>query len=314
MYKLKNQNYINCLPEPFAKGYRTADGPTLKVAVYLMSGGECSPEQVAESLAIPVETVMRAFAYWQNKGLITEGGCEEEPPQEPSTGTAVEPEELKGHETVSGERACDVSLRDGNVSALLQETQSLIGRLLDSDESFALLELYDIENLPVDMILTAVAYCVPRCKNRRRIIQMSVRTAQSWCDDGVRDGSAAAEHVKLLELREKHEREVADVLSVPCEDMTKAQRKMIAKWYEELGYNAQFAKEALARSGKSDIRYINAMLTSWHKKGFRTLKDTYCESSTAPVVASPARGTGGSAFERALARRDAAMTATEEKQ
>lgn len=314
MYKLTCENCINCLPQPLVQGYRTADGPTLKVALYLLSGG--SADEAEGALGLPTETVERALAYWVGKGLLTQ--CDDAAGEENTLNPQIESKPadtatIKKRQKISAKRASEISLYDKNVAALLQEAQSIIGRELDSAESFMLLDTYDGEGVPVDEILTAMAYCVGRCKNQRSVIKMSVRTVTSWWDDGIHGGEAAAEHVRLLELRESREREVATVLSIPCEDITRSQRNIIAKWYEELGYSAAFVKEALARSGKNDIRYINAMLKDWHKKGYRTIKDTYAESSTAPVVASPARASTGSAFERALARRDAEMQPTEEE-
>ena len=49
---------------------------------------------------------------------------------------------------------------------------------------------------------------------------------------------------------------------------------MIDDWYQKFGYDASFAAEAAAQSGKNDIAYLHAMLSGWHRQGFCTLRQT----------------------------------------
>lgn len=287
LFELSDKNCMNTLPEALARRYRSADGPSLKVALWLMCAGSGEALEIADSLAIPLETVERALALWLAEGLIIESGVASEGAARPKAKKRQPPMMSK---RLSDERAAELALCDGNVAALLQETQALIRRPLDNAESRALLELYECEELPVEVILTVVAFCEPRLKNKRSLISGVRRHAAAWADEGVRDAESAARHVKLLETRERREKEVAEALGYVEEDpFTKPQRAMIARWYEDYGYNADFAREAFERTGNDSVAYINAILKSWYKKGYTSIKDTYAEGFNAKETPSRER-------------------------
>ncbi len=300
MFELSDKKYAATLPEALTRRYRSADGPALKVALWLLCAGSGSASEIADSLAMPLETVERALALWAVEGLIKESGGE-------NTGGEKQPADAakprKPVKQLSDKRAAELALCDGNVAALLQETQELIGRTLDNSESRALLELYECEELPVEMILTVVAFCAPRLKNKRSLVSRVRREAADWAEAGVSDALSAARYVKLLETREKREKEVAAALGYSEENpFNKSQRAAVARWYEEYSYSAEFAREAFERTGNDSIAYINAILKSWHKKGYLTIKDTYAEGFNARETSSREResASGGSLFEDAV--------------
>lgn len=298
MFELSDKKYASSLPEALARRYRSADGPALKVALWLVCAGSGRASEIADSLAMPLETVERALALWAAEGLIKESG--ETVADKKETPEAKPRKPIK---QLSDKRAAELALCDANVAALFQETQELIGRVLDNAESRALLELYECEELPVEMILTVVAFCAPRLKNKRSLVSRVRREAADWAEAGVSDALSAAKHVKLLETREKREKEVAAALGYTEENpFNKSQRAVVARWYEEYGYNAEFAREAFERTGNDSIAYINAILKGWHKKGYLTVKDTYAEGFNAREASSRERenASGGSLFEDAV--------------
>ncbi|MEG0752008.1 MAG: DnaD domain protein [Oscillospiraceae bacterium] len=297
MFILCNNSERGSLPDALVKRYRSADGPALKVALFLVCEGESSSENISDSLALPLETVERALIFWTSAGLVYEQ-CD----------TALqkvthEPKK-RARRTLTSERAGELALRDPNVSVLMQETQSIIGRTLDNLESRILLEIYECDELPVDVILMITAYCMPRIKNKRSLLAAVARTASDWSDEGVCNATSAEQRIKLLEMRERREIEVAKALGYELGSFNKSQRAAIARWYEELGFDASFAREAHERTGNDSIAYINTILKSWHKKGYRTIKDTYSEVSNAPTKSSRANTGGDSLLKTAVLGRN----------
>ena len=287
MFELSDKKYARSLPEALSRRYRSADGPALKVALWLLCEGSGRAREIADSLAMPLETVERALALWAAEGLIKESG--DGAPADEKT-AAVNPKPRKPVKRLSDERAGELALCDPDVAALFQQTQELIGRVLDNAESRALLELYECEELPVEVILTVVAFCAPRLKNKRSLVSRVRREAAEWVEAGVSCAESAAKYVKLLETREKREKEVAEALGYTEENpFNKSQCAAVARWYEEYGYNAEFAREAFERTGNDSVAYINAILKSWHKKGYATIKDTYAEGFNARDASSRER-------------------------
>ncbi len=271
MVSLSKEFKASCLPEVFKQRYPEADGPSLKVALYVMCSGDCEITEISEGLGIPEETVERAVNYWTKLGLFLspEGA-------QARTGAMV------ARAPLSVDDVGELTLRNPELEVLLQETQQFLARPLDSLESRTLVETYEYDGFPVDVILTAVAYCAPRVKNRRSVVHFAAKTLSQWAENGVSDLDSAERYIHLLETREAREREVAEVLGCDA-PFTKAQRGYIADWYEQYGYNADFVKEVFLRSGRDSISYINSVLKRWYASGYRTIRDTRAEQTNAPA-------------------------------
>lgn len=288
-----------CLPAALKERYRVADGPAIKVALFLLCTQSGDEESVADGLSLPLETVRRALEFWQAAGLISTQPPQPEIIQQPSV-QQIRPEAERIQ--LSPSRISNMLLDNPELAALLQEAQYLLGRPLDNIESRILLEIFEYEELPVDVILMIVAYSLPRAKNRRTAISKAARMAASWHEQGVCDTASAECRLRLLEHRERREREVAELLGEDAANFTSAQRGYIARWQEEYGYGLEFINEAYLRGGSKSINYINGMLKNWYRSGYKTIKDTRAAPSNAPAPVGK-KGKGGSLLKRAIERR-----------
>ena len=115
------------------------------------------------------------------------------------------------------------------------------------------------------------------------------RVARRWQKAGIVTLPQAEDYVRGLERQERQQSEVAAAIGRAGDRFTARERRMIDDWYQKFGYDASFAAEAAAQSGKNDIAYLHAMLSGWHRQGFCTLRQT---RQTPGNIA--ARGRGGS--------------------
>ena len=302
MYHLCDDFDGGCLPAALKERYRVADGPAIKVALFLLYNGSSDQETVADALSLPIDTVGRALVFWKTAGLITD----EIIPDKPAKKTAKSPE-IKIEETrapLTSSQISSITLRNPEVSVLLQETQHLLGRPLDSLESRILLEIFEYDELPVDVILMTVAFCLPRVKNKRTIISKAARTASDWRELGVDNAETAEEHIRTLELREQRERLVAKTLELENADFNKTQRGQIARWFEEYSYDIDFVKEAYLRTGKNAVAYINSVLKSWNQNGYKTIRDTRAAPGNAPAPVPKKKGAGSSLLKKAIKKKN----------
>ena len=68
---------------------------------------------------------------------------------------------------------------------------------------------------------------------------------------------------------------MAELLGVPAEDLTMADKNCVRRWYEEYRFDDAMVAEAVLHAGAGkDAKYVNGILKSWHGKGWRTLADT----------------------------------------
>ncbi len=272
MVSLSREFKSSALPDALKQWYMKTDGPSLKVALYVMCNGDSEVAEISRALGIQAPDVERAVDYWEKLGLFAS-----------SHGAAVRTGAAVARAPLSVDDVSELTLRNPELEVLLQEAQYFLARPLDSLESRTLVELYEYDGLPVDVILTGIAYCAPRVKNRRSVVHFAAKTLAEWSENGVVDLDSAESYIHLLETREIHEREVAQALGCDA-SFTKAQRGYIAAWYEQYGYNADFAKEVYLRSGKDSLGYINSVLKRWYTNGYRTIKDTRSEQSNAPAT------------------------------
>ncbi len=291
------------LPSALREYYRRADGPALKVALLILCSGNCDPDYISDTLSMSEELVARSLSFWQKAGLLDEKNdiAGDAPATALQAQTSPSPAK-KQQVPLSPERVRELSLRDPEIATLLQETQRFLGRTLDTLESRTLLEIYEYDELPVEVILMIVAYCVPRMKNRRALVSMTRRIADDWFEQGVVTASEAEAHLKQLELREQREGQVAEILALEDPSFSKSQKMHIARWYEEYGYGPEMIREAYLLKGNNSIAYINKILQGWYNNGVKTVRDARGGSTNAPVPQKKKKNTG-SLLKRAVLSR-----------
>lgn len=308
MYYLCEQFDTGCLPQPLQERYRVADGPAIKVALFLLCGGSGEEEKIADALSMPAATVRRSLAFWKKAGLITDDPALVKAAPLAKKAAARTGALSGDRKPLTPSRMSEMSLRNPEIAVLLQEAQNFLGRTLDSNESRMLLEIFEYDELPVDVILMIVAWCTPRAKSSRSIISMTARTAGKWREQGIETAADVENHLRLLELRELREKQVALALELESANFNATQRSYIARWFEEYNYDIEFVKEAYVRSGNSSVNYINAILKGWHQQGHRTLRDVAVAPSNAPAPVNKKKGDEPSLLKRAVDKRKARVT------
>ena len=259
------------LPPVLAERYKTADGAALKVALLFLEQPQADCETVCRVLNMTEAVAQRALNYWVSAGLLVTG--EGKPAG-------------AGRYTV--EMFARSSLNDPELSVLLREAQRLLGRPTAHRENLMLAALYDAEGLPVEFILFVLEYS-RRLAEAGSEVNYADRVARRWQKAGIVTLPQAEDYVRGLERQERQQSEVAAAIGRAGDRFTARERRMIDDWSQKFGYDASFAAEAAAQSGKNDIAYLHAMLSGWHRQGFCTLRQT---RQTPGNIA--ARGRGGS--------------------
>lgn len=293
------------LPSALRERYRMADGPALKVVLLILCSGNIDPDYISDTLSMSAELVERSLAFWEKAGLLTgEPASDTESQALPAdAGQQTRAAQPRERAPLSPERVSELSLRNPEIATLLQETQHFLGRTLDTLESRTLLEIYEYDELPVEVILMIVAYCVPRMKNRRALITMTQRIADDWFAQGVVTASDAEAHLKQLEQREQREMQVAKILELEDPSFSKSQRVQIARWFEEYGYGPELIREAYLLKGNNSIAYIGKILQGWYNNGVKTVRDTRGSSSANAPVPIKKKKSSGSLLKQAVLSR-----------
>lgn len=281
MLILSGKTDAGLFPVSLIERYRSADGPALKVALYLLLGNAAIPEQIEAELSLPQATVERALGFWLRAGLL----CESDAAADSGADVPVRQSKPKVHPAERRMPVTEIAkrLRDPEIAALLQESQTYLGRTLSQNESERLLCVYEYDELPVEVILMIVAYS--KSKAKRNLVGYVERVAREWKEDGIDTGEKAEKQLQLLARRERRYEQIAQLLETNAAAFKYRDRQYIDQWFEELGYDGAFAEEAYLRQGNKSVAYINKILRSWAEKGYRTVRETRAETSNtaAPV-------------------------------
>lgn len=236
----------------------TARGEDIKVALCLLAQGCADAGAVAAQLGISRQSVEMSFAFWVGAGLLEADG--------EITGRL--PDLPKREPRLSTREVVERSKADPNIAMLVTESQSILGRPLSPSESAALVTLYVQDMLPIDMILTVMAHFAARGKREVRYLE---KVLLSWREEGICNGVDAERYLAVLERREVCEKEAAELLGLPAGGFTAGERTLIARWYEDYGYDREMISAALVLAGeKRGVRYISGILKKWHAKGYHT--------------------------------------------
>ena len=246
-----NPKYNNAvLPSPLAERYAAADGPSLRVALFLIINGPSEKETISQKLNIPVSLVDEALRFWEACGLTVEA-------EDPVKSSAL-----------------TRTFRDEDIAVMLQEAQLFLGRPIDVKESRRLTDTVTENSISPDVMLLVLSYCVSNLPSNTNLINYACRTAIEWSGNGVYDIGSAEQYVRDLEKLDVFSAKICDVLDIPKEKLTKKNKENIRLWMNVYGYDELFVKEAFIRHGKNSINYINSILTTWYKSGYKSIKDT----------------------------------------
>ncbi len=241
-----------------------------RVALYVLSSGETDPARISAALRFQnPERARKALVYWKGAGLLTDGAAA------PGLGDVEAAPAPRAHLTTPEVAAA--AKADPAIAGLVQECQQIVGGVIPQSDANIYVSMYLTDGMPVDMILLGVAHYAAKGKRSARYIE---RALLGWQKEGIDSGEAAERYLRLLQQREENEHEVAELLELPDAKFTGAERKVIAEWYETLGYDRAMIAEAIAYAGeKKKVKYIGGILRAWYTKGYKNVRDVIAASA-----------------------------------
>lgn len=232
---------------------------------------KCEFSECAKTLHMLESDVMRAWEYWESKGVVrlihsedpkADPGIEfldiaasyevEQQPQKPIYDMAQ----------ITGSIAQDPALKQ-----MLEHTQGLLGKTLSRTDMEMLFAMYDCYRLPPGVILLCVEHCVDIGKKSMKYIDA---VAQSWAEAGVTTMEKAASHVAAYDEKKKWKRQYKKLLGLSRE-ITDAEYAYLVEWIKNEQFEDAWIVEARNVTekaiGKISFKYMNAVLQGWKEDG-----------------------------------------------
>ena len=251
---------------------------------------------------VSVEDCADALCFWEEEGLLVRAKDAADKPAKGPKPAAKKPTSdavsvvAPAKPARSTRPAVPVAQRqrDADFWLLLEATESRLGKALSHADQNRLMDLYDVSELPVEVILMAVAYAVKAEKPKISYIQAVVR---SWEEQGITTVDAADRHLCYLERLEQAWVQVDQWLDLTAVRPTLSQKTMAEKWVFQWSVSRELLLLAYERcvdnTGKFQASYIDRVLESWRQDGLDTpakVKAAAAKSRRASAAPKPGAG------------------------
>lgn len=273
-----------------------ADGTYVKV--YLLgfkyahdkdSNIEVNNETISKHLDIPLSDVLKAWDFWQGKGIIEKVPKEDSDKYDygvkflnlkqlyiknnykPITHSTLIDTATKGYEC-SEEDLIDAN-DIPNINNMFNTIDYIMRRQLVPNEKKRILEWIYNYNMNPDMIVKAFFYSVEK-KGIRKVNYVE-GIIRNWYGDGITNVEALQNHFRKTDERFYRYDRIMKYLGFPRLP-SESEMAVMDKWFERYKYSMEMVIKACENSKKTSnpsINYIDGILTSWFGKGINTVDE-----------------------------------------
>lgn len=223
---------------------------------------------IASSLQLLESDIINALNYWNDEGLI------KLTPIDKLGNFSIEFIDISD-DTKSQPKEVNLlnELSDNNNKDMLDEIQSVLGRLLSPKEMSIYLSWKDDFNFSTEVIMFLIEYCASKGKTDSRYIE---KVALAWNDLNIKTIEQAQNYVKQNENKWIKIRHILNYLGIKNTEIMKPQEEMLDKWINTFGFSTEIIEKAcqicFSRLNRADFKYIDGILSSWNKNNLKTIE------------------------------------------
>ena len=260
---------------------------------------------IASSLQLLESDIINALNYWNDEGLI------KLTPIDKLGNFSIEFIDISD-DTKSQPKEVNLlnELSDNNNKDMLDEIQSVLGRLLSPKEMSIYLSWKDDFNFSTEVIMFLIEYCASKGKTDSRYIE---KVALAWNDLNIKtiegqkdieyhietqpvgsyfqndeniDFKQGTVNIKTIEQAQNYVkqnenkwikiRHILNYLGIKNTEIMKPQEEMLDKWINTFGFSTEIIEKAcqicFSRLNRADFKYIDGILSSWNKNNLKTIE------------------------------------------
>lgn len=301
-------NQIFAVPAAVVDAHlKLAGSAQLKVLLWLLrhAGTQNEPEVIGKALGLSRADVCDAMQYWIAAGLICEtDGALTPPPvvqqeksaeglsptpspvpvareiSQPEPVAAAEtPAEAKPRRTTRPRQLSTMEVTEringtDEVRYMIDAAESMFARPLTTPEMGALVNLYDWDGLPGDVIIMIIQYALSNGKCNMSYIE---KMAVSWAAEGINTHEKAEAKVRWLDERNEAWSRICRLFGIEKRPPSASESEAVTRWVSEWKFNDEMIRAAYDRcvdsTGKVRFNYINKILERWYKQEIRTIDE-----------------------------------------
>jgi DnaD/phage-associated family protein len=250
-----------------------ADGSFVKVYTFaLMYAGydsKMSNEIIAKQLHMDILDVLKAWDYWEKKGVIKKSFAD------PADRFNYIVEFINLKELLYGkakkEKKQDYGISEKHKSLLenqeiknmYSDIEQISGRLIDSNEARELISIISESDISPSVIINAYTYCSKKRNNTKPKYVASV--IKEWVNQGIKTTEQANDFLEETDNRHFMYKKILKSLGL-FRHPTDEEKRIVDTWFDELGFDIETITQACNKtSGISNpnLNYINSVLKGW---------------------------------------------------
>ena len=301
-FTLKNKFQTNAtlVANDFIEHYMVqANGEFVKVYLFLLrhldnAGSSLTVSAVADCLNNTENDILRAFKYWESKGLLqmecdAEGHvCELELIQIPQTQAqipitaakkpsapvvSVKPAAPKAvAASVSRPAAhADAAKAQKQLKSLLFIAEQYLGKTLTKTDMDAITYFYDHLGMSADLIEYLIEYCVSKGSASRHYMRT---VALGWAEAGV---STVLQAKQEANTHNKNFFAVMNTFGIKGRGPAVPEQEIMSRWFNDFQFSPDIVLEACRRTIRQthqpNFQYADKILEHWHSNKVRSLSD-----------------------------------------
>lgn len=243
-------------------------------------------ETIAKHLNIPLEDVLRAWDFWQSKGIIEKIVID----KDSSVNYKVKFLNLKqlyiknniklfstGKDKVVKNKNTTEDLIKANkipeINNMFNKIDDIMGRQTVPMEKQKILSWITDYNMNPDVIEKAFSYGVER-KGVRNLNYVE-GIVRNWYDEGLTNMEAVMEYFRQRDEKYYLYQKIMKALGLDKRPIRDDEIDLIDKWFEVYKFDLDLVLKACEadKNPIPSIKYVNGILKSWYNKGIKTIDD-----------------------------------------
>ncbi len=239
---------------------------------------------IAKHLDIPMEDVLRAWDFWENKGIIRKEGSD----NVDYTVTFMSLKQLfiknnlMTQKNVIEEKKPRASSQKDLIEAnqipvinkMFNNIDYMMRRQTTPMEKKQVLSWVQDYNMNPDVIEKAFSYGA-EVKNKRSVkyIEGIIR---NWYDQGLTNMDAVMEYFNKVDQKYFRYQKVMKSIGLEHKGVTDGDMSLVNKWFDQYGYSIDLVLKGCEAANKVQyptVNYIDGVISDWYKKGIRKAED-----------------------------------------
>ncbi|KPU42856.1 replication initiation and membrane attachment [Oxobacter pfennigii] len=275
------QSGVTPIPNIFIDEYMAnADGNFVKVYlcgfIEAINGNKVSGDFISQKLELLESDIIKAWEYWESKGLVnikkSSGELQIEflniydvfysNKSSVSMAATYSPEDIRSR------------MDNAKIKDMFQNIEKSLGRTMSAKEISMYLSWLDDYSFSPEVITLLIEYCKSKKKVDSRYFE---KVAIAWHDANIASVEDAQKYITQHEEKYNKYRLILDFLGLKEHDLMKPQEEFLDKWFSNWNFSLELVLEACKicslRINEPNFSYIDGILSNWSKQGIKTLRE-----------------------------------------